>query len=71
MHSLFLRIFMLFWMAMALIVAASIAVTYAVAAREYESQESQRRPPVAIQASEVLAKNGIGALRTWLQERKV
>ena len=70
MHSLFLRIFMLFWMAMALIVAASIAVTYAVAAREYESQESQRRPPVAIQASEVLAKNGIGALRTWLQERK-
>ena len=30
---------MLFWMAMALIVVGSIAVTYAVAARDYESLE--------------------------------
>lgn len=56
MHSLFLRIFMLFWVAMALIVAGSIAITLTVAAREYESQEAPRRPSVAIQASEVLAK---------------
>ena len=50
MHSLFLRIFMLFWIAMALIVGGSIAITFTIAAREYESRELQRRPPVAIQS---------------------
>jgi two-component system sensor histidine kinase CpxA len=69
MHSLFLRIFTLFWMAMALIVGASIAVTYAVAAREYESDQ-QRRQPMAIQASEVLGKGGLEALKDWLREKK-
>jgi two-component system OmpR family sensor kinase len=67
MHSLFLRIFVLFWIAMALIVGGSIAVTFTVAAREYESRELQRRPAaVAIQASEVLGKGGIAALKKWL-----
>ena len=67
MHSLFLRIFVLFWVAMALIVGASIAVTFTVAAREYESREFQRRPAViAIEASEVLGKGGVAALRKWL-----
>jgi len=66
MHSLFLRIFVLFWIAMALIVGGSIAITFTVAAREYESRELQRRPAVAIQASEVLAKGGITALKKWL-----
>lgn len=70
MHSLFLRIFMLFWVAMALIVGGSIAITFAVAAREYESQETQRRPSVAIPASEVLAKGGLGALTSWLAANK-
>jgi hypothetical protein len=50
MHSLFVRIFVLYWIAMAIIVAGSIAVTFAVAAREYESREFQRRPAIAIQA---------------------
>jgi two-component system OmpR family sensor kinase len=67
MHSLFVRIFVLFWIAMAIIVAGSIAVTFTVAAREYESREFQRRPSIAIEASQVLAKGGIGALRTWLR----
>ncbi len=67
MHSLFLRIFVLFWIAMALIVGGSIAITFSVAAREYESPEYLRRPNVAIQASEVLATGGISALRKWLQ----
>ena len=62
MHSLFLRIFVLFWIAMALIVGGSIAVTFTVAAREYESREFQRRPAVAIQASEVLAQAAASAL---------
>ena len=66
MHSLFLRIFVLFWIAMALIVGGSIAITFTVAAREYESREFQRRPALAIQASEVLAKGGLPALKKWL-----
>jgi two-component system sensor histidine kinase CpxA len=70
MHSLFLRIFVLFWLAMALIVGASIAATFTIAAREYESPELQRRPNAAMQASEVLDRGGIGALRTWLQANK-
>jgi hypothetical protein len=59
MHSLFVRIFVLFWFAMALIVGGSILITFTVAAREYESPELQRRPNVAIQASEVLGRGGI------------
>jgi two-component system sensor histidine kinase CpxA len=70
MHSLFLRIFMLFWVAMALIVGGSIAITFTIAAREYEAPELQRRPPVAIQASDVLAQGGIGALKNWLGANK-
>jgi two-component system sensor histidine kinase CpxA len=66
MHSLFVRIFVLFWIAMALIVAGSIAITFTVAAREYESQELPRRPNAAIQASEVLGTGGIRALENWL-----
>jgi two-component system sensor histidine kinase CpxA len=65
-HSLFLRIFMLFWIAMAIIVAGSIAVTFIAAAREYESRDFQRRPAVAIQASEVLARSGLDGLEKWL-----
>jgi len=49
---------------MAIIVAGSIAVTFTMAAREYESREFQRRPAIAIEASEVLAKGGVGALRS-------
>jgi two-component system OmpR family sensor kinase len=70
MHSLFLRIFMLFWVAMALIVGGSIAITFTIAAREYESPELQRRPSAAIQASEVLAQGGFGALSSWLNANK-
>jgi two-component system, OmpR family, sensor kinase len=70
MHSLFLRIFLLFWIAMALIVGGSIAITFTIAAREYESPELQRRPSMAIQASEVLAAGGISALKKWLEANK-
>ena len=66
MHSLFLRIFLLFWIAMALIVGGSMAITFAIAAREYGSPELQRRPSMAYQASEVLASGGISALKKWL-----
>jgi len=64
--SLFLRIFLLFWIAMALIAGASIAITYTNAAREYEQQEFQRRPAVTIQASEALSQGGVRGLHDWL-----
>ena len=70
MHSLYLRIFLLFWVAMALIVGGSIAITFTIAAREYEAPELQRRPSVAIQASEVLARGGVAALKNWLGANK-
>ena len=70
MHSLFLRIFVLFWIAMALIVGGSIAVTFTIAARENESREFQHRPAIAIQASEVLARGGLPALKKWLAANK-
>src|SRR5260370_4855281 len=61
---------MLFWIAMALIVGASIAITCTIAAREYEAPELQRRPSTAIQASEVLAHGGLAALKSWLGASK-
>jgi two-component system, OmpR family, sensor kinase len=70
MHSLFVRIFVLFWLAMALIVGASIATTFTIAAREYEQVDPQHRPNVALQASEVLDRGGLGALKAWLQANK-
>ena len=48
MHSLFVRIFVLFWIAMALIVGSSIAIIYTVAAREYASPELAHGSGVAI-----------------------
>jgi two-component system OmpR family sensor kinase len=70
MHSLFLRIFLLFWIAMALIVGGSIAITFGIAAREYGAPELQHRPGMAIQASEVLASGGVQALKKWLEANK-
>src|ERR1700748_90207 len=66
MHSLYFRIFVLFWVAMALIVGGSIAITFAIAAHEYEAPELQRRPPVAVLAGEVLSRDGLPALKRWL-----
>jgi two-component system, OmpR family, sensor kinase len=69
MHSLFLRIFLLFWLAMALIVGSSIATTFSIAAREYEPPDL-RRPSVALKASEVLAQGGVDGLKSWLDSNK-
>src|ERR1700754_1713776 len=70
MPSLFVRIFLLFWMAMALIVVASIATTFVIAAREYETSDMMRRPSVGIQASEVMARGDVPALKSWLAANK-
>src|ERR1700727_2088077 len=71
MHSLFLRIFLLFLLAMTLIVGSSIATTFTIASRENDAFEYQRRPSVAaIQASEILARGGLSALQSWLEGNK-
>src|SRR5450631_759933 len=70
MHSLFLRIFLLFLLAMTLIVGSSIATTFTIASRDNEPMELQRRPSLAIQASEILARGGIGALKGWLERNR-
>ena len=70
MHSLFLRIFLLFWVAMALIVGSSIATTYTITSREFDPPEALRRPSAAIQASEVLEAGGVAALKAWLTANK-
>ena len=71
MHSLFLRIFLLFLLAMTLIVGSSIATTFTITSRESETAEFQRRPSAAIQASEVLERGGVGALQSWLAANKM
>jgi two-component system sensor histidine kinase CpxA len=70
MHSLFFRIFILFWIAMALIVGGSMALTLAVASRDNESSDTERRPEMAVRASQVLASGGIVELRHWLNANK-
>jgi two-component system sensor histidine kinase CpxA len=70
MHSLFLRIFLLFWVAMALIVGSSIATTYTITSREFDPPEALRRPSAAIQASEALEQGGVAALKRWLIANK-
>ena len=70
MHSLFFRIFILFWVAMALIVGGSMALTLAVAARDNETSDTERRPEMAVRASQVLASGGIEELRHWLNSNK-
>jgi hypothetical protein len=61
---------MLFWVAMALIVGGSIAITFTIAAREYERLNCSAARTVAIQASEILGHGGIGALKSWLDANK-
>ncbi len=63
---MFVRIFVLFWLSMAIIAGGSIAVTDAIATREFESHEWQRHAPVAIAAADALATGGLAHLRAWL-----
>ena len=55
---------------MTLIVGSSIATTFTIASRDYEPLELQRRPSMAIQASEILARGGIGGLKGWLERNR-
>jgi two-component system sensor histidine kinase CpxA len=66
MRSLFLRVFISFWAAMALIVAGAIAVTmYALAER---AEEMPRRPTrVVHEAAAALERGGRAELERWLR----
>ncbi len=63
---MFVRIFVLFWLAMTVIAGGSIAVTDAIATREFESHEWQRHAPVELAAAEALAAGGPARLRAWV-----
>ncbi len=70
MHSLFFRIFISFWVAMALIVGGSMAFTAAIASRENDPIASERRPALALEAAQVLSRGGVAQLRAWLRQNK-
>ncbi len=68
MSSLFARVFISFWAAMALIVAGAIAVTlYALAER---AEDMPRRPArIVSEAAAALEQGGRAGLQTWLRRR--
>jgi len=69
-RSLFLRVFVLFWIAMALIVIGSVAITLALTAREFDNAEAGRRPSVAMLAYEALESGGNAGLKDWLRHNE-
>lgn len=64
MHTLFTRIFLSFWAAIVLIASGAAALT----AFDFAS-DSGRPAAITSQASEVLRRDGLTGLRTWLAER--
>lgn len=63
MHSLFTRIFLSFWVAIVLIASGAAALT----AINFAS-DSGRPAAITSQAAEVLQRDGLEGLRTWLAE---
>jgi len=65
--SLFLRIFIAFWVAMCLIVAGGIALTAHVASQRLEALENLQPGVLAADATEVLERDGRTGLERWIQ----
>lgn len=64
MHGIFTRVFLSFWAAIVLIAAAAVAVT------TINFKASDRDPPaVTRQAADILQREGLSGLRTWLADR--
>jgi len=63
-HTLFTRIFLSFWAAIVLIASGAAALT----AFDFAA-DSGRPATITSQASEVLRRDGLTGLRTWLAER--
>ena len=68
MRTLFLRIFLSFWLAMVLILVGGILVTAMVASARIEALENLQPSELAIEASDALEQNGLDGLREWLIE---
>ena len=67
MKSLFLRVFLSFWMAMGVIVVAGSALTAFVTWKRFEALQRIEPINVADSASVPLKQGGLPALREWLQ----
>jgi len=65
--TLFLRIFIAFWLAMCLIVAGGIALTAHVASQRLEALENLQPGVLAADATEVLERHGRAGLERWIQ----
>ncbi len=67
MRTLFLRIFVSFWIAMLVILIGGIVVTTIVASQRIEALENLQPGDVAIEAGEALERGGLDGLRRWLR----
>ena len=67
MNSLFLRIFLSFWVTMGLIVIAGITLTAFVAWKRFDSLQKIEVSDIADNASKDLQAGGVDALREWLR----
>ncbi|HZX22575.1 MAG TPA: ATP-binding protein [Woeseiaceae bacterium] len=68
MPSLFLRIFLGFWLVIGVLLAAAILVVWQVAEQRREAWQQFDPRAVHIEASQVLSGGGPEALREWLQD---
>jgi two-component system, OmpR family, sensor kinase len=66
MKSLFLRIFLSFWLTMGLIVVAGVTVTAFFTWRSFESLQKIEMSDVADVANKILQERGVDGLRKWL-----
>ena len=66
MRTLFLRIFVAFWLAMIVILAGGILVTAMIASARIEALENLQPSDLAIEAGEVLESRGLDGLKEWL-----
>src|SRR5262245_65560397 len=70
MNSVFLRIFLSFWLAMGLIVISGSAVTAFTAWTRYDRLQNIDGVAIAETAQGVLKNGGFGALKDWLRENE-
>ena len=68
MKTLFLRIFLSFWLAMGLIIATSIIVSATVAYQRLQALDAVEPSDLADQAAARLAKEGKPGLLAWIDE---
>src|SRR5690349_8174280 len=68
MKSLFLRVFLSFWLAMGVIVVAGSALTAFVTWKRFDALQRIEASDVADSAAVPLKQGGLQALREWLTE---